>query len=71
MTAAVRRFLAENPSKFDPREFLKPAREAAKAVCRQRYQQFGCAGQASKLKPVALDRMAQRYRSGELSQQVR
>jgi fructose-bisphosphate aldolase class II len=71
MTAAVRRFLAENPSKFDPREFLKPAREAAKVVCRQRYQQFGCAGQASKLKPVALDRMAQRYRSGELSQQVR
>jgi fructose-bisphosphate aldolase, class II len=71
MTAAVRKFLAENPSKFDPREFLKPAREAAKLVCRQRYQQFGCAGQASKLKPIGLDRMAQRYRSGELSQHVR
>jgi fructose-bisphosphate aldolase, class II len=71
MTAAVRKFLAENPSKFDPREFLKPAREAAKLVCRQRYQQFGCAGQASKLKPIGLDGMAQRYRSGELSQHVR
>jgi fructose-bisphosphate aldolase class II len=70
MTAATRKFLAENPSKFDPREFLKPAREAAKLVCRQRYQQFGCAGQASKLKPVPLERMAQRYRGGELAQRV-
>jgi fructose-bisphosphate aldolase class II len=70
MTAATRKFLAENPSKFDPREFLKPAREAAKQVCRQRYQQFGCAGQASKLKPVPLEKMAQRYRSGELAQHV-
>ncbi|HEX4585757.1 MAG TPA: class II fructose-bisphosphate aldolase [Burkholderiaceae bacterium] len=70
MTAAVRRFLAENPSKFDPREFLKPAREAARLVCRQRYQQFGCAGQASRLKPIPLEKMAQRYRSGELAQRV-
>jgi fructose-bisphosphate aldolase class II len=70
MTAAVRRFLAENPSKFDPREFLKPAREAAKAVCRQRYQQFGCAGQASRFRPIGLQQMAQRYHSGELSQHV-
>jgi fructose-bisphosphate aldolase class II len=70
MTAAVRKFLAENPSKFDPREFLKPAREAARLVCRQRYQQFGCAGQASRLKPIPLEKMAQRYRSGELAQRV-
>jgi fructose-bisphosphate aldolase class II len=70
MTAAVRRFLAENPSKFDPRDFLKPAREAARALCQQRYQQFGCAGQASRLKPLALNSMAQRYRTGELSQHV-
>jgi len=70
MTAAVRKFLSENPSKFDPREFLKPAREAAKHVCLQRYQQFGCAGQASRLKPMSLERMAQRYRAGELSQHV-
>jgi fructose-bisphosphate aldolase class II len=70
MTAAIRKFLAENPSKFDPREYLKPAREAARLVCKQRYQQFGCAGQASKLKPVALASMAQRYRTGELSQHV-
>jgi fructose-bisphosphate aldolase, class II len=70
MTGAVRKFLAENPSKFDPREFLKPAREAAKLLCKQRYQQFGCAGQASRFKPVALEMMAHRYRSGELSQHV-
>jgi fructose-bisphosphate aldolase class II len=70
MTAATRKFLAENPSKFDPREFLKPAKEAAKLVVKQRYQQFGCAGQASKLKPIALEGMAMRYRSGELSQHV-
>ncbi len=44
MTAAIRRFFAENPEKFDPREYLKPAREAAKKICRQRYVEFGCAG---------------------------
>jgi fructose-bisphosphate aldolase, class II len=44
MTAAIRRFFAENPEKFDPREYLKPAREAAKQICRQRYVEFGCAG---------------------------
>ena len=70
MTAAVRRFLAENPSKFDPREFLKPAREAAKKLCKQRYVEFGCAGQASKMKSRPLGDMAKRYRSGELAQQV-
>ena len=43
---------------------------AAKKVCAQRYQQFGCAGMASKIKPVALDKMAARYKSGELKQVV-
>jgi fructose-bisphosphate aldolase class II len=50
MTGAVRKFLAENPDKFDMREWLKPAREAAKAVCKQRYLEFGCEGQGSKIK---------------------
>lgn len=68
MTAAVRRFMFENPSKFDPREFLKPAREAAKLICKQRYEQFGAAGNADKIKPVALDEMARRYAAGELKQ---
>jgi fructose-bisphosphate aldolase class II len=70
MTAAIRRFLHENPGKFDPREYLKPAREAAKAICRQRYLQFGCAGQAPKIRPLPLETMAQKYRSGELAQRV-
>ena len=67
MTAAVRKFMNENKSHFDPRDFLKPARAAAKEICKQRYQQFGCVGQASKITPVALDKMAAKYRSGELS----
>jgi fructose-bisphosphate aldolase class II len=70
MTGAIRRFLAENPAKFDPREYLKPAMLAAKAICKERYEQFGCAGMAPKISPVPLDRMAQRYRSGELAQVV-
>ena len=66
MTAAVRKFMNENKSHFDPRDFLKPARAAAKEICKQRYQQFGCAGQASKISPLTLDKMAARYRNGEL-----
>jgi fructose-bisphosphate aldolase class II len=70
MTAAIRKFFAENPSKFDPREYLKPAREAAKLICKQRYQQFGCEGQAPKIKPQALDAIARSYASGQLAQVV-
>ncbi len=70
MTAAIRRFMAENPSKFDPREYLKPAREAAKKVCIQRYEQLGTAGNADKIKPIPLSKMAERYASGDLAQVV-
>jgi fructose-bisphosphate aldolase class II len=70
MTAAVRRFLNENKGAFDPRDYLKPAREAAKQICRQRYEQFGCAGMASKIRPIALEKVAQSYKSGELKQIV-
>ena len=70
MTGAIRRFLAENPGKFDPREYLKPAREAAKKVCLARYQEFGTAGNASKIKAIPLSDMAARYASGELKQLV-
>jgi len=66
MTGAIRRYMAENPSKFDPRDYLKPAMAAAKRICRERYEQFGCAGMASKIKPVPLDRMAAKYKTGEL-----
>ena len=70
MTGAVRKFLAENPDKFDAREWLKPAREAAKQVCKQRYEQFGCTGQAPKIKPAPLTVIAQQYQKGELAQVV-
>jgi fructose-bisphosphate aldolase, class II len=70
MTAAIRKYMAQNPDKFDPRDYLKPAREAAKMICRLRYEQFGCAGQAAKIKPLSLNQMAQRYSAGELMQKV-
>jgi fructose-bisphosphate aldolase, class II len=70
MTGAVRKYMAENPSKFDPRDYLKPAREAAKLICRQRYVEFGCEGQAGKIRPMALGDVADRYASGALSQVV-
>jgi len=70
MTAAIRKYLAEQPDKFDPRDYLKPAREAARLICRQRYLEFGCEGQAGKIKPVTLTAVAQRYSSGELAQVV-
>ena len=71
MTGAVRKFLAENPDKFDAREWLKPAREAAKAICKQRYLEFGCEGQASKIKGYSLKDIAAQYASGALAQVAR
>jgi len=70
MTGAVRKFMAENPEKFDAREWLKPAREAAKAVCKARYLEFGCEGQGGKIKGQGLQVMAARYAAGALAQVV-
>jgi fructose-bisphosphate aldolase class II len=70
MTAAVRKYLFENPDKFDARDWLKPAREAAKALCKQRYLEFGCEGQASKIKGYTLVDVAAQYARGELAQVV-
>ena len=70
MTAAIRKFFAEHPEKFDPREYLKPAREAAKAICKERYLQFGCEGQGPKIKGDSLKIVAARYAKGELAQEV-
>ena len=70
MTGAVRKFQAENPDKFDMREWMKPAREAAKAICKQRYVEFGCEGQGAKVKGVPLSVMAEKYAKGELAQKV-
>ncbi len=70
MTAAIREFFATNPGKFDPREYLKPAREAAMKICKQRYQEFGCTGQGSRIQAVPLSVMVARYSKGELAQLV-
>jgi fructose-bisphosphate aldolase, class II len=67
MTGAIRKVFAENPSEFDPRKYLKPAMEAMTVVCRLRFEEFGTAGWASKIKPLPLSVMAKRYASGELT----
>jgi len=61
MTAAVRRSLAGNPGDFDPRRFLKAATAAAREICKARFEAFGCAGQASRIRPLPLEKMAERY----------
>ena len=70
MTGAVRKFLAENPDKFDAREWLKPARAAAQQICKQRYIEFGCEGQGAKIKGDTLQVMAAKYANGDLAQVV-
>ncbi len=69
-TGAVRKFLAENKSEFDPRKFLAVSTVAMRDICKARYEAFGTAGQASKIKPVSLEAMYQRYESGELDPRV-
>ncbi len=66
MTGAIRKFFSEHPEEFDPRAFLKVATAAAKGICEARFQSFGCAGQASKIKVIPLEKMAARYAKGEL-----
>lgn len=70
MTAAMRKAMADKPEEFDPRAFLKAATAAAKQVCRDRFEAFGSAGHASRIKAVPLDRMADRYGKGELRARV-
>ena len=61
MTGAMRRAMAKDPSEFDPRKFLKDATAAAREICRARFEAFGCAGQAPRIKPVPLEKFAARY----------
>ncbi len=61
MTGAMRRAMAKDPAEFDPRKFLKEAMVAARALCKERFEAFGCAGHAARIKPEPLDKMALRY----------
>jgi fructose-bisphosphate aldolase class II len=67
MTGAIRKVLAENPAEFDPRKYLKPAMDAMRDVCRARFEEFGAAGQAGKIKPLPMPVMARRYAAGDLA----
>jgi len=69
-TGAIRKHLQENPKNFDPRKFLKASTAGMKEICKARYEAFGCAGHASKIKPMSLEVMFERYASGELDQKV-
>ena len=66
MTAAFRRVASENLAEFDPRKFLVPAMDAMEVLVADRFERFGCAGNASKIKPIGLSEMAAMYASGKL-----
>ncbi|MDF1822378.1 MAG: fructose-bisphosphate aldolase class II [Alcanivoracaceae bacterium] len=70
-TGSIRRFLAENTAEFDPRKYLKESIKAMKDICLARYEAFGTAGNASKIKPISLEAMFQRYESGELDPRIK
>ncbi len=70
-TGAIRRFLAENPSEFDPRKYFKASMDAMVQVCVDRYEAFGTAGNASKINAQSLEIMYQRYLTGELDPKVK
>ncbi|MCW8827579.1 MAG: fructose-bisphosphate aldolase class II [Gammaproteobacteria bacterium] len=69
-TGAVRKHLAENKANFDPRKFLKEATKAMAGICQARYEAFGSAGMASKIKPISLETMFKKYEAGELEPKV-
>lgn len=65
MTGAIRRAFNDDKSEFDPRKYLKPAMLAAKSICKARFEAFGTAGNAGKIKPVPMEAIAERYASGQ------
>jgi fructose-bisphosphate aldolase class II len=69
-TGAIRKHLAENTSNFDPRKFFKAAEDAMMEICKARFEAFGCAGHASKIKASGLEVMQARYAAGSLDQKV-
>lgn len=61
-TGAIRKHLADNPTNFDPRKFLKESTKAMKEICKARYEAFGSAGNASRIKPISLEKMVDFYK---------
>ena len=66
MLGIIRKVADENRAEFDPRKFLKPAMEAMESLCADRFERFGTAGHASRIKPLSLASMAARYADGSL-----
>ena len=66
ITGAIRKVFATKKAEFDPRKYLAPSLDAMQKVCEERYEQFGSAGNASKIKPIALADMAKRYAEGKI-----
>ncbi len=69
-TGAIRRFLAQHPAEFDPRKYLKETMTAMSEICIARYEAFGTAGHASKIKAISLEAMGVRYERGELDAKI-
>lgn len=69
-TGAIRRYLGENPAEFDPRKYLGVSIKAMTEICKARYEAFGAAGNAGKIRVLSLEEMAQRYQAGELDPRV-
>ena len=67
MTAEFRRVATANRKEFDPRKFLKPAMDAMQKLCRDRFEAFGTAGNAARIRVIPMDDMAKRYQSGALA----
>jgi len=70
ITGQIRKVLSENKAEFDPRSYLKPAMAAMQKLCEERYEQFGAAGMASKIKVLPLSEMAKRYKDGSLDPKI-
>ena len=70
ITGAIRKVLADTPGEFDPRAYLKPAKEAMRKVCAQRFVEFGAPGMASKITAIHTSVMAKRYTAGELEPKI-
>ncbi len=70
MTGAMRKLMGDKPDEFDPRAFLKAATAAARGICRSRFEAFGSAGQATRIRVVPAEQMAQRYARGEIAARV-
>jgi len=66
MTGQFRKVATENPAQFDPRKFLVPAMEEMEKLCLDRFERFGTAGNASKIRIIPIDDMAKRYADGSL-----